>query len=113
MFFSCWHYHHFSLRQVFQAKIVGGNGREHVALKRVLMTEDKELPESFVREIKILHSLNHPNIVVLLDIVTNEQVSCVGKYQRDKLKLKDQDMMYKECVKNVTQFFLFVSKVRG
>jgi len=89
--------------QVFQAKILGGKGRDHVALKRVLMTEDKELPESFVREIKILHSLNHPNIVVLLDIVTNEQVSCVGKYQRDKLKLKDQDMMYKECVKNVAK----------
>jgi len=89
---------------VFQAKIKGGTGREHVALKRIVMCQEPvEVPESFIREIQILHTLNHPNVVALLDIVTNEQVSLVGEYERDHQKWFDQDILYNQCVQLVAK----------
>ncbi|KAJ2896602.1 serine/threonine protein kinase, CMGC, CDC2/CDK sub [Coemansia aciculifera] len=47
----------------------------HVALKRVLMHNEKEgLPITAIREIKLLKSLNHPNIVPLSDMLVRHEV---------------------------------------
>ncbi|KAJ2745274.1 serine/threonine protein kinase, CMGC, CDC2/CDK sub [Coemansia sp. BCRC 34301] len=46
-----------------------------VALKRVLMHNEKEgLPITAIREIKLLKSLNHPNIVPLSDMLVRHEV---------------------------------------
>lgn len=45
-----------------------------VALKKVRLENEKEgFPITAVREIKILRQLNHPNIVNLIEIVTDKQ----------------------------------------
>ena len=45
-----------------------------VALKKVRLENEKEgFPITAVREIKILRQLNHPNIVNLMEIVTDKQ----------------------------------------
>ncbi|KAJ2613869.1 serine/threonine protein kinase, CMGC, CDC2/CDK sub [Coemansia sp. RSA 1365] len=47
-----------------------------VALKRVLMHNEKEgLPITAIREIKLLKSLNHPNIVSLSDMLVRHEAS--------------------------------------
>ncbi|PVV04593.1 hypothetical protein BB560_000909 [Smittium megazygosporum] len=47
-----------------------------VALKRVLMHNEKEgIPITAIREIKILKSLNHPNIVPLIDMVIKHETN--------------------------------------
>ncbi|KAJ2770331.1 serine/threonine protein kinase, CMGC, CDC2/CDK sub, partial [Coemansia nantahalensis] len=47
-----------------------------VALKRVLMHNEKEgLPITAIREIKLLKSLNHPNIVPLADMLVRHEGS--------------------------------------
>lgn len=47
---------------------------EMVALKKVRLENEKEgFPITAVREIKILRQLNHPNIVNLMEIVTDKQ----------------------------------------
>jgi serine/threonine protein kinase len=47
-----------------------------VALKKVRLENEKEgFPITAVREIKILRQLDHPNIVKLLDIVTDKNAS--------------------------------------
>jgi len=45
-----------------------------VALKKVRLENEKEgFPITAVREIKILRQLNHPNIVNLMEVVTDKQ----------------------------------------
>ncbi|KAJ2884845.1 serine/threonine protein kinase, CMGC, CDC2/CDK sub [Coemansia aciculifera] len=47
-----------------------------VALKRVLMHNEKEgLPITAIREIKLLKSLNHPNIVPLSDMLVRHEIT--------------------------------------
>jgi cyclin-dependent kinase 12/13 len=46
---------------------------EHVALKRILMDNEKEgFPITAIREIMILKKLNHKNIINLMEIVTSK-----------------------------------------
>jgi cyclin-dependent kinase 12/13 len=49
------------------------NKNEYVALKRILMDNEKEgFPITAIREIMILKRLNHKNIIKLLEIVTSK-----------------------------------------
>ena len=58
--------------KVFKAKI-HGSGDKLFALKMIKMDNDKEgFPITAMREIKLLKSLNHPNIVNLVEIVTSQ-----------------------------------------
>ncbi|KAJ2043196.1 serine/threonine protein kinase, CMGC, CDC2/CDK sub, partial [Coemansia sp. S2] len=51
-----------------------------VALKRVLMHNEKEgLPITAIREIKLLKSLNHPNIVPLSDMLVRHEATAQGQ----------------------------------
>jgi cyclin-dependent kinase 12/13 len=62
--------------KVYKAKIKGAKNLsqgEHVALKRILMDNEKEgFPITAIREIMILKKLQHPNIVNLIEIVTSK-----------------------------------------
>ncbi|KAK2947650.1 putative Cyclin-dependent kinase C-1 [Blattamonas nauphoetae] len=53
-----------------------GNTKRHVALKQIKINPEKEkdgFPITTVREIKLLFRCNHPNIVKLLRIITEEK----------------------------------------
>ncbi|KAJ2712789.1 serine/threonine protein kinase, CMGC, CDC2/CDK sub, partial [Coemansia spiralis] len=55
-------------------KAVHKSSGDVVALKRVLMHNEKEgLPITAIREIKLLKSLNHPNIVPLADMLVRHE----------------------------------------
>lgn len=51
-----------------------------VALKRVRMDREKDgLPVTFLRELRLLQSMKHPNVVKILDVVTGSKKDrCVG-----------------------------------
>ena len=54
-----------------------------VALKKVRLENEKEgFPITAVREIKILRQLNHPNIVNLMEIVTDKRDA--SDFRKDK-----------------------------
>ena len=54
-----------------------------VALKKVRLENEKEgFPITAVREIKILRQLNHPNIVNLMEIVTDKHDA--SDFRKDK-----------------------------
>ena len=56
-----------------------------VALKKVRLENEKEgFPITAVREIKILRQLNHPNIVNLMEIVTDKHEA--SDFRKDKGK---------------------------
>lgn len=45
-----------------------------VALKRVRMDREKDgLPVTFLRELRLLQSMQHPNVVKILDVVTGSK----------------------------------------
>ena len=58
--------------KVYKAKIDGNDPEKYFALKMIKMDNDKEgFPITAMREIKLLKSLNHKNIVNLVEIVTS------------------------------------------
>lgn len=65
-----------------------------VALKKVRLENEKEgFPITAIREIKILRQLNHPNIVNLMEIVTDKQNALDfrndrGKYESLQLSVR-------------------------
>lgn len=67
---------------------------EMVALKKVRLENEKEgFPITAIREIKILRQLNHPNIVNLMEIVTDKQNALDfrndrGKYESLQLSVR-------------------------
>ncbi|VDM58212.1 unnamed protein product [Angiostrongylus costaricensis] len=82
--------------QVYKArdKITG----EQVALKKVRLENEKEgFPITAVREIKILRQLNHPNVVKLIDIVTDKLSAADMRTERANFYLVfeyvDHDLM--------------------
>ena len=63
-------------------KLLSGN-EDYVALKKVRLENEKEgFPITAIREIKILRQLNHPNIVNLMEIVTDKQDA--SEFRKDK-----------------------------
>ena len=70
-----------------------------VALKKVRLENEVEgFPITAVREIKILRQLNHPNIVKLIEIVTDK---------RDALDFKkDKGMICRRDIHALHIFFL-------
>jgi len=55
--------------------------KQMVALKKVRLTNEKEgVPQTCIREIKILRALQHVNVIELLDIVTSD----LRKYEQGK-----------------------------
>ena len=68
-------------------KAVDVKSRQLVALKSVKLENEKEgFPITAVREIKILRQLQHPNIVNMIEIVTDKQVLIYG--------LRDEDFIF-------------------
>uniref|UniRef100_A0AC35TN63 Protein kinase domain-containing protein n=1 Tax=Rhabditophanes sp. KR3021 TaxID=114890 RepID=A0AC35TN63_9BILA len=66
-------------------------GRE-VALKRVRLENEKEgFPITAIREIIILRQLDHKNVVLLTDIVTNRSVITENKHQEKGRTSKEKD----------------------
>jgi serine/threonine protein kinase len=60
----------FRMRQVYMAR--SHDGGDIVALKKVRMDNEKEgFPITAIREIKILKSLDHKNVIRLKEIVTS------------------------------------------
>lgn len=54
-----------------------------MALKKVRLENEKEgFPITAVREIKILRQLNHENVILLKDIVTDKQTA--ADFKKDK-----------------------------
>lgn len=81
--------------QVYKASDKDG---QYVALKRVRLENEREgFPITAVREIKILRQLNHPNIVNLIEIVTDK--TNVMEFKNDKgsfylvFEYMDHDLM--------------------
>jgi serine/threonine protein kinase len=48
-----------------------GDGSEFVALKKILVKENDEFPITSAREIKLLQSIEHPNIIRLREVVSS------------------------------------------
>lgn len=72
--------------KVFKAKDIKTN--ELVALKSVKLENEKEgFPITAVREIKILRQLQHPNIVNMIEIVTDKQDALEFKKDRGEFYL--------------------------
>jgi len=64
-------------------RFVGAYLGELVALKKVRLENEKEgFPITAVREIKILRQLNHENVILLKDIVTDKQTA--ADFKKDK-----------------------------
>ena len=64
-----------------------------VALKKVRLENEVEgFPITAVREIKILRQLNHPNIVKLIEIVTDKRDAL--DFKKDKGIICQQDVVY-------------------
>ena len=64
-----------------------------VALKKVRLENEKEgFPITAVREIKILRQLNHPNIVNLMEIVTDKQKAEDFRNDKGKYNLLDRPL---------------------
>ncbi|OMJ10227.1 CTD kinase subunit alpha [Smittium culicis] len=58
--------------KVFKANMVNSEGSTLVALKRIRIDQERDgFPITAMREIKIMKSLDHPNIVKLVDVVSN------------------------------------------
>ncbi|OMJ23187.1 CTD kinase subunit alpha [Smittium culicis] len=58
--------------KVFKANMVNSEGSRLVALKRIRIDQERDgFPITAMREIKIMKSLDHPNIVKLVDVVSN------------------------------------------
>ncbi|OLY81521.1 CTD kinase subunit alpha [Smittium mucronatum] len=58
--------------KVFKANMVNSSGKSIVALKRIRIDQERDgFPITAMREIKIMKYLNHPNIVKLIDVISN------------------------------------------
>ena len=73
-------------------KAVDKLSKERVALKQIIMVQDKEgFPVPSLREIRILKQLKHENIISMKEIVT---CSCAGDA---KFKVDDVFMAFEYC----------------
>lgn len=62
--------------------------REVVAIKKIrFQHEDEGIPSTAVREISLLKSLNHPNIVLLKEVIySNENLNLIFEFSENDLK---------------------------
>lgn len=71
-----------------------------VALKKVRLENEVEgFPITAVREIKILRQLNHPNIVKLIEIVTDKRDAL--DFKKDKGMDSRNELLYVEYICDV------------